>query len=124
VPNANAGATASTAAPAAAPAAPAGTVKDGTYVGQTQYNRFGPVQVQAVYAGGQLTDVQILQYEDGDNRSIRINQIALPRLIQQSVAAQGVNIDGVSGATYTTRSYVKSLQSAIDAAKQASGIAG
>jgi uncharacterized protein with FMN-binding domain len=99
-------------------------MKDGTYVGQTQYNRFGAVQVQAVYAGGKLTDVQILQYEDGDNRSIRINQIALPRLIQQAVAAQGVNVDGVSGATYTTRSYVKSLQSAIDAAKQASGIAG
>jgi uncharacterized protein with FMN-binding domain len=119
---------ASTAAPAAnggaAPAAAGGTMKDGTYVGQTQYNRFGAVQVQAVYAGGKLTDVQILQYEDGDNRSIRINQIALPRLIQQSVAAQGVNVDGVSGATYTTRSYVKSLQSAIDAAKQASGIAG
>jgi uncharacterized protein with FMN-binding domain len=133
VSNQNAGATASTApaqkagtAPKAAttPAAAGGTIKDGTYVGQTQYNRFGPVQVQAVYAGGQLTDVQILQYEDGDNRSIRINQIALPRLIQQSVAAQGTNIDGVSGATYTTRSYVKSLQSAIDAAKQASGIAG
>jgi uncharacterized protein with FMN-binding domain len=127
--NQNPGAPASTAAPAAskggaAPAAAGGTIKDGTYVGQTQYNRFGAVQVQAVYASGQLTDVQILQYEDGDNRSIRINQIALPRLIQQAVAAQGVNIDGVSGATYTTRSYVKSLQSAIDAAKQASGIAG
>ena len=40
------------------------------------------------------------------------------------MAAQGTNIDGVSGATYTTRSYVKSLQSAIDAAKQASGITG
>jgi uncharacterized protein with FMN-binding domain len=111
-------------APAPAPAAAGGTIKDGTYVGQTQYNRFGAVQVQAVYASGKLTDVQILQYEDGDNRSIRINQIALPRLIQQAVGAQGVNIDGVSGATYTTRSYVKSLQSAIDAAKQASGISG
>ena len=133
--NQNAGATAATPAPAAnnggaapapapAPAAAGGTIKDGTYVGQTEYNRFGPVQVQAVYASGKLTDVQILQYEDGDNRSIRINQIALPRLIQQAVAAGGTNIDGVSGATYTTRSYVKSLQSAIDAAKQASGIAG
>lgn len=100
------------------------TIKDGTYVGKTEYNRFGAVQVQAVYAGGKLTDVQILQYEDGDNRSIRINQIALPRLIQRAVAAQGTQIDGVSGATYTTRSYVKTLQSAIDAAKQASGITG
>ena len=100
------------------------TIKDGTYVGKTEYNRFGAVQVQAVYGGGKLTDVQILQYEDGDNRSIRINQIALPRLIQRAVAAQGTQIDGVSGATYTTRSYVKTLQSAIDAAKQASGITG
>ena len=80
--------------------------------------------MQAVYVGGKLTDVQVLQYEDGDNRSIRINQIALPRLIQQSLQAQGTKINGVSGATYTGRSYVKSLQSAIDAAKQASGVTG
>ena len=43
---------------------------------------------------------------------------------RQEVQAQSADINGVSGATYTSRSYVASLQSAIDAAKQASGVTG
>jgi uncharacterized protein with FMN-binding domain len=117
------------AVPAAPPttvaAAPAATsIADGTYVGGASQNRWGVVQVQAVYAGGQLTDVQILSYPNDRNTSVRINQYALPILIGDSISAQSANINGVSGATYTSRSYVKSLQSAIDAAKAASGVAG
>ena len=70
----------------------------------------------------QLTDVQILAYPDGARRSVAINQRALPVLSEESISAQGADIYGVSGATYTSRSYVASLQSAIDNAKQASGI--
>jgi uncharacterized protein with FMN-binding domain len=109
---------------ATTPAVVANTIVDGTYVGGASQNRFGVVQVQAVYSGGQLADVQILSYPNGDNRSVRINQYAIPMLISDSITAQGANINGVSGATYTSRSYVASLQSAIDAAKAASGITG
>jgi len=112
-----------TAAPVTAAPAPAG-VADGTYQGSPSQNRFGVVQVQAVYSGGELADVQVLQYPSGDRRSLRISQYSLPRLIDQALSAQGTNISGISGATYTSRSYVKSLQSAIDAAKAASGISG
>ncbi|MEY4339884.1 MAG: hypothetical protein RLZ14_1734 [Actinomycetota bacterium] len=112
-----------TAAPVTAAPAPAG-IADGTYQGSPSQNRFGVVQVQAVYSGGQLADVQVLQYPSGDRRSLRISQYSLPRLIDQALSAQGTNISGISGATYTSRSYVKSLQSAIDAAKAASGISG
>lgn len=113
-----------TAAPTQAPTTPAaGGIVDGTYVGGASRNRFGYVQVQAVYSGGQLADVQILRYPDGDRRSISINQRSLPRLIDEAISVQGANVDNISGATYTSRSYVQSLQSAIDAAKAASGIA-
>ena len=114
--------TATTQAPATTAAAASGGIADGTYVGDGSRNRFGTVQVQVVYSGGQLTDVQILSYPDGDRRSIRINQVALPILIDEAIQSQSANINGVSGATYTSRSYVASLQSAIDNAKQASGI--
>lgn len=100
------------------------TILDGTYVGGASQNRWGTVQVQAVYSGGQLVDVQILSYPDGDNKSVRINQRALPTLISSSIAAQSADINGVSGATYTSNSYVASLQSAIDTAKSASGVTG
>lgn len=118
------GTTASTTASTAAPTtvAASGAIADGTYQGQAYQNRFGTVQVQVVYSGGQLTDVQILSYPDGDRRSISINQYALPKLINQAIKAQSANISGVSGATYTSVSYYKSLQSAIDNAKAASGL--
>lgn len=111
--------TATTAAPVAT-----GQVLDGTYVGAGDSNRWGTVQVQAVYSGGQLVDVQILQYPDGDNKSVQINQRALPTLINASLSSQSASVSTVSGATYTSDSYKTSLQSAIDAAKAASGISG
>jgi len=116
-----AGATATT---ATTTPATTGQVLDGTYVGAGDSNRWGTVQVQAVYSGGQLVDVQILQYPDGDSKSVRINQRALPTLISNSLSGQSASVSTVSGATYTSNSYKASLQSAIDAAKAASGITG
>jgi uncharacterized protein with FMN-binding domain len=105
------------------PAVPAG-IADGTYVGGAAQNKWGVVQVQVVYSGGQIADVQILQYPDSENKSVRINQRSLPTLISEAIAAQSANVDGVSGATYTSNSYVASLQSAIDAARSVSGVTG
>jgi uncharacterized protein with FMN-binding domain len=45
-------------------------VADGAYVGAADSNRWGNVQVQVVYSGGVLTDVQIVQYPDGDRKSV------------------------------------------------------
>ena len=59
-----------------------------------------------------------------DTKSSQISAYAIPQLQDQAVTAQSSKIDGVSGASYTSYSYVQSLQSAIDAAKVASGVAG
>jgi uncharacterized protein with FMN-binding domain len=40
----------------------------------------------------------------------------VPKLNQEAVSAQSADIDAVSGATYTSGGYLKSLQSAIDKA--------
>lgn len=116
-------ATVDTTAATTATTATSGQIADGTYVGQASSNRWGTVQVQAVYSGGQLVDVQILSYPDGDRKSVQINQRALPTLIDEAITAQSADVDTVSGATYTSRSYTESLQSAIDAALAASGLA-
>ncbi len=76
-----------------------------------------------MYSGGQLVDVQILSYPDGDRKSIQINERALPTLITEAISIQSSDVNTVSGATYTTVSYRESLQSAIDAALAASGLA-
>ena len=115
--------TVATAAPTTEAATATG-VLDGTYVGATDTNRWGNLQVQVVYSGGVLTDVQILQYPDGDRKSVAINQRALPTLISEAISLQSADVSSISGATYTYNSYRISLQSAIDAAMAASGISG
>ena len=89
---------------------------EGVFVGVADTNRWGTVQVQIVVNGGVLNDVQVLSSPDSDRKSVRINERALPTLTAEALAAQDANINSVSGATYTWRSYTVSLQSALDAA--------
>lgn len=81
-------------------------------------NRWGTVQVQATFnADGSLLGVDVLQVPFVDRKSVRINDRAVPVLNQEALSEQRANIDTVSGATYTSRDYVRSLQSAIDIAR-------
>ena len=88
----------------------------GTVTGDTAQTRWGPVQVQITVTAGKITDVTPVQYPNGNGRDQEINSYALPVLAQEAVAAQGADIDLVSGATVTSDGYVQSLQSAIDKA--------
>jgi uncharacterized protein with FMN-binding domain len=88
--------------------------------GATYSNRWGQVQVRATFAAdGSLTAVDAVEVPGGRGRSVRINESAVPRLEAEALAAQGATIDTVSGATYTSTDYRRSLQSAIDAARAA-----
>jgi uncharacterized protein with FMN-binding domain len=89
-------------------------------------NKYGDVQVQVTTSGGRIVRVAALRLPGSDGRSQQISSFAGPQLAQQALSAQGANIDGVSGATYTSESYRTSLQSALDqlppsSAPQASG---
>jgi uncharacterized protein with FMN-binding domain len=77
-------------------------------------NQYGDVQVRLTSAGGRITKVTVLRLPSADGQSQQISSFAGPQLAQQTIAAQSANIDGVSGATYTSDSYRTSLQSAID----------
>jgi uncharacterized protein with FMN-binding domain len=89
---------------------------DGAWTGDASSFRWGTVQVQVVVAGGRVTDVVTLQSPDDDRRSQQINQRALPTLRTEVLAAQGADIDMVSGATDTSEGYLDSLQAALDQA--------
>ena len=111
------GSTTGAAAAAAAPSAsPTPSSKAITVDGASEMTRYGVVQVQVVITGGVITDVTALQYPQSEREDIRINSRAIPQLRAQVIKAQSANIDGVSGATFTTDGYVTSLQSALDAA--------
>ena len=55
----------------------------------------------------------MLEYPNDNGRSHYINSIALPYLIQESVDAQSFSVDLISGATFTSEAYMKSLQEAL-----------
>lgn len=89
---------------------------DGTHTGPSVSTQFGAVQVQVTITGGQITDVTALQLTDRGGRSVMISNRAAPILRQEVLASQSARVSNVSGATYTTRAYLMSLQSALDAA--------
>ncbi|CUW27273.1 MULTISPECIES: FMN-binding protein [Streptomyces] len=105
--------------PAAGQEAPQGGTQGGVQAGsgavtgdaaQTQY---GAVQVRLTVSAGKITEAEAVQAPKG-GLSGQKTELAVPRLNQQAVAAQSADIDVVSGATYTSEGYKKSLQSALD----------
>ena len=88
--------------------------------GATFQNKWGPVQVKATFgADGRLVSVNTIQTPNDRGRSVEINNNAVPQLDAEAVTAQSAKVDTVSGATYTSTDYQRSLQSAIDAARAA-----
>ncbi|MGW7681583.1 FMN-binding protein [Kribbella sp. NPDC054772] len=89
---------------------------DLTANGSSEDTRYGPVQVRISVRGHRLTAVTALVYPASGGRDREISSFALPQLEQEAVAAQSARIDTVSGATFTSDGYRRSLQSALDAA--------
>jgi uncharacterized protein with FMN-binding domain len=83
----------------------------GTFTGQAVDTNYGPVQVQITVSNGKIT-----QANGDDQGGSSVGEDAIPQLNQEAVQAQSANIQGVSGATYTSQGYAQSLQQAIDAA--------
>jgi uncharacterized protein with FMN-binding domain len=98
-------------APATTPAAPVTNSIDGTFSGPVVDVSYGNVQVQITVTNGKITDAQALIAPTGKND--KYTRKALPGLKQQTLAAQSTNIQGVSGASYTTYGWRKSLQGAM-----------
>jgi uncharacterized protein with FMN-binding domain len=83
-------------------------------------NKWGVVQVEATFAAdGSLASVTALQTPNDRDKSIRINDSAVPQLDADATSIQSAQVHTVSGATYTSNDYRRSLQSAIDAARAA-----
>jgi uncharacterized protein with FMN-binding domain len=66
-----------------------------------------------------ITAVSVPVYANHTDRSVFINEEAIPILRSETLRAQSANVDLVSGATDTSDAFVRSLQSAISKAKRA-----
>jgi uncharacterized protein with FMN-binding domain len=87
--------------------------KDGMFQGGTYDAYWGKVQVQATVQGGRLVTVDVLNYPNHRSTSRAINRQALPMLQSEVIAAQGVRVNIISGATLTSNAYLRSLYTAL-----------
>lgn len=87
-----------------------------TVIGDPIQTPYGVVQVKITLDGPKITNAGFAQLTANDGRSQYINSQAAPILLQQTLSAQSAQIDGVSGASYTSQGYQQSLQSALDKA--------
>jgi len=85
-----------------------------TATGTAVDTQYGAAQVRVTVKGAKITDIEALQLQGNDPRSLQISSSAEPILKQEALAKQSADIDAVSGATYTSDSYTQSLQSALD----------
>jgi uncharacterized protein with FMN-binding domain len=75
---------------------------------------YGVMAVKVTVSGSKILNVGIASIDDGGNpRSESIDQQAIPILEQEVMQAQNANIQGVSGASYTSAGFTQSLQSAL-----------
>ena len=98
---------------AAVPAASACHFHDGAFTGATFDAYYGEVQVQANISNGCVASIEVLQYPNDRRTSRRINDQALPILQSEVIRAQSGKVDVVTGATLTSRAYIRSLKDAL-----------
>jgi uncharacterized protein with FMN-binding domain len=85
-----------------------------TAVGPQVNYSWGVLSVSVTVSGAKVTKVGIASLDDGGNpRSQSIDQNSIPVLEQQALQAQSANIQGVSGASYTSAGFKQSLQAAL-----------
>lgn len=103
--------------PSAPPVAPHPTTPTPgpvTIDGNVEQTPYGPVQVSVTFSGKTITAVNELRSPNDRGRSIEINRYAAPILKSEVLKSQSGHVDTVSGATYTSEGYARSVQSAID----------
>jgi uncharacterized protein with FMN-binding domain len=111
-PTASQSATATASAAATQTTAPVTTtIKDGTYTGPVINVNYGNVQVKITVSNGKITDAVAVKAPKGKND--RYTNMAVPILKAQTLQAQSADIQGASGASYTSYGWFKSLQGAL-----------
>ena len=90
------------------------TTGETTVTGKVANTVYGPVQIELVVKSHKIVKVAVLEQPTNTIHDIQIGEFAFPKLISETLTAQGAKIDAVSGASYTSSGYIASLQSAVD----------
>lgn len=97
----------------AAKAGPAAS-GSGTVTGPNEQFGYGQLDVTVTVRNGRITSVTVPSLQTAEPTSQQICQQAIPMLTSEVLSAQGLNINAISGATYTSDAYAQSLQAALN----------
>ena len=86
----------------------------GSATGTAIDTQYGAAQVRVTVRNGKIVKLEALALQGNDPRSVQISGSAAPVLQQEVLAKQTAAVDAVSGATFTSASYLQSVQSALD----------
>lgn len=84
--------------------------KDGTYYG-TGTGFGGTLKVKVEISGGKITDIQIMENQDGSEYISKASA-----LINTIISSQSTNVDTVSGATYSSVGIIQAVRDALSQA--------
>ncbi len=85
-------------------------LKDGTYIGEYAGGKYKwrANKVQVTVSSGKVTDIDLLLNKE--NRPAEFTDKLFGRVIQ----SQSLQVDAISGATITSKAYLKSVEDALD----------
>ena len=97
----------------------AGGYTAGTATGATEQYGYGKLAVRVTVQSGKIVSVAVPLIQTAESYSQQLAAQVIPMLRNEVLSAQSAQINGVSGATYTSQAYATSLQAALDKLRKA-----
>ena len=92
----------------------AGGYTAGTATGATEQYGYGQLAVRVTVRSGKIVSVAVPHIQTAESYSQQLAAQVIPMLRNEVLSAQSAQINGISGATYTSQAYATSLQAALD----------
>lgn len=88
-----------------------GLYEDGVYYGQSQ-GYYSNIKIQVTIHNGKINDITILEHEEPEILANIVFEKLPPKIIKHN----GADVDGISGATYTSKSLLEAVDEALSQA--------
>ena len=84
-------------------------LKDGTHIGEYEggMKKLRANEVQVTMSSGKVTDIKILKHKENQSPEFT------GKLYDRVIKAQSLQVDTISGATITSKAYLKSVENAL-----------
>ena len=82
--------------------------------GPVEQYGYGQLAVRVTVNGTKITSLSVVGLQTAESYSQQIADQVIPMLHNEVLAAQNAQVNGISGASYTTQAYLSSIQSALD----------